>query len=114
MPLFLIISISWVIFFLKDYGRQLEVASGNLLVFVAFNFAISNDLPRLGYLTLLDRIIITSFCCAAVVVLISVYQKRLQASGRMELADRIDNLVLIFYPLIYITMIGLEIVVMSH
>ena len=114
MPLFLIISISWVIFFLKDYGRQLEVASGNLLVFVAFNFAISNDLPRLGYLTLLDRIIITSFCCAAVVVLISVYQKRLQASGRMELADRIDNIVLIFYPLIYITMICLEILVMNH
>ncbi|NNK13445.1 MAG: hypothetical protein HKP52_04320, partial [Desulfofustis sp.] len=103
MPFFLIISISWVIFFLKDYGRQLEVASGNLLVFVAFNFAISNDLPRLGYLTLLDRIIITSFVCAAVVVLISVYQKRLQANGRMELADRIDHIVLIFYPLIYIT-----------
>ena len=113
MPLFLIISISWVIFFLKDYGRQLEVASGNLLVFVAFNFAISNDLPRLGYLTLLDRIIITSFVCAAVVVLISVYQKRLQASGRMELADRIDNIVLISYPLIYITMICLEILVRS-
>ena len=114
MPLFLIISISWVIFFLKDYGRQLEVASGNLLVFVAFNFAISNDLPRLGYLTLLDRIIITSFGCAAVVVLISVYQKRLQANGRMELADRIDNIVLIFYPLIYIAMICFEIVVRNH
>ena len=108
IPLFLIISISWVIFFLKDYGRQLEVASGNLLVFVAFNFAISNDLPRLGYLTLLDRIIITSFACAALVVLISVYQKRLEANGRMELADRIDNMVLTFYPLIYIAMIGVE------
>lgn len=108
IPLFLIISISWVIFFLKDYGRQLEVASGNLLVFVAFNFAISNDLPRLGYLTLLDRFIITSFACAALVVLISVYQKRLETNGRMELADRIDNMVLTFYPLIYIAMIGVE------
>jgi len=114
MPLFLIISISWVIFFLKDYGRQLEVASGNLLVFVAFNFAISNDLPRLGYLTLLDRIIITSFACAALVVLISVYQKRLEANGRMELADRIDNIVLTFYPLIYIAMVSLEIVFMNN
>lgn len=108
MPLFLIITISWVIFFLKDYGRQLEVASGNLLIFVAFNFAVSNDLPRLGYLTLLDRIIITSFACAALVVLISVYQKRLETKGKVALATHIDKVVLTFYPLAYVSMIVLE------
>lgn len=108
IPLILIITVSWVIFFLFDYGRQLEVASGNLLVFVAFNFTISNDLPRLGYLTLLDRIIITSFCCAALVVLISVCQKRLQTTGRVELASRIDKVVLVSYPLIYILLIIFE------
>ena len=108
MPLLLIIGVSWVIFFLKDYGKQLEVASTNLLVFVAFNFAISNDLPRLGYLTLLDRFIITSFACAAVVVFISVYQKRLEASGRLALASYIDNMVLIFYPLVYVILLGVE------
>jgi len=108
VPLFLIISVSWVIFFLKDYGKQLEVASGNLLVFVAFNFTISNDLPRLGYLTLLDRIIITSFCCAALVVFISVCQKRLEAKGRVDLASYIDKVVLTFYPIVYITLVSFE------
>ncbi len=108
IPLFLIISVSWVIFFLKDYGRQLEVASGNLLVFVAFNFTISNDVPRLGYLTLLDRMIITSFCCAALVVFISVYQKHLETKGKIALAASIDKAVLIFYPLIYVVMLTLE------
>ncbi len=108
LPLFLIISVSWVIFFLKDYGKQLEVASGNLLVFVAFNFTISDDLPRLGYLTLLDRIIITSFCCAALVVFISVCQKRLEAKGKIELASYIDKVVLISYPLVYVSFIAVE------
>lgn len=108
IPLLLIITVSWVIFFLKDYGRQLEVASGNLLVFVAFNFTISNDLPRLGYLTLLDRMIITSFCCAALVVLISVCQKRLEARGKGELASKIDNIVLVSYPLVYMFLIVFE------
>jgi len=108
IPLLLIITVSWVIFFLYDYGRQLEVASGNLLVFVAFNFTISNDLPRLGYLTLLDRIIITSFCCAALVVLISVCQKRLQTTGRADLASRIDKVVLVSYPLVYLFLIIFE------
>ena len=108
LPLFLIICISWVIFFLKDYGKQLEVASGNMLVFVAFNFTISNDLPRLGYLTFLDRMIITSFCCAALVVFISVFQKRLEAKGKSELANYIDKLVLIFYPLVFVTLVAVE------
>ena len=96
IPIFMIINVSWVIFFLKDYGRQLEVASGNLMVFVAFNFTISDDLPRLGYLTLLDRLIITSFACATSVVFISVCQRRLEVKGKQELAARIDNLVLFF------------------
>ena len=108
MPMFLIIGVSWVIFFLKDYGRQLEVASGNLLVFIAFNFTISGDLPRLGYLTLLDRLIIASFVCAALVVFISVYQKRLEASGKKALAARIDNCILVLYPLIYGLLVALE------
>jgi hypothetical protein len=107
IPLLLIIAVSWVIFFLKDYGRQLEVASGNLLVFVAFNFTISDDLPRLGYLTMLDVMIITSFCCAAIVVIISVCQKRFEAKGRVELAARIDNIVLLSYPLVYVTLIAI-------
>jgi hypothetical protein len=108
VPLILILCVSWVIFFLKDYSKQLDVASGNLLVFLAFNFTISNDLPRLGYLTLLDRMIITSFGCAALVVIISVCQKRLVAKGAHNLARHIDKLVLIFYPMVYITLIFSE------
>jgi hypothetical protein len=108
VPLLLILSVSWVIFLLKDYGKQLDVASGNLLVFTAFNFTISDDLPRLGYLTLLDRMIITSFCCAALVVIISVLQKRLVAKGQEQLAAHIDNLVLMFYPMVYIVVVGIE------
>jgi len=57
--------------------------------------------PRLGYLTLLDRLILTSFTCAALVIFISVYQKRLEAKGKKELAARIDNWVLVFYPLMF-------------
>jgi hypothetical protein len=113
VPMILILCVFWVIFFLKDYGKQLEVASGNLLVFVAFNFTISDDLPRLGYLTLLVRMIITSFCCAALVVFISVCQKRLVAKGQKQLAARIDNLVLIFYPMIYIILIAIEYYIVS-
>ncbi len=78
------------------------------MVFVAFNFTISDDLPRLGYLTLLDRMILTSFAGTAFVVFISVFQKRLEAKGNTLLATRIDNVVLILYPLMYFSLVTFE------
>ncbi|UCD35768.1 MAG: hypothetical protein JSU90_02735, partial [Nitrospiraceae bacterium] len=103
LPILIILLVSWVVFFLKDYSKRIDVAGGNLLLFIAFNFTISSDLPRLGYLTFMDAIMISAFVVTALVLILSVFLKRIAEAGREELALKIDRYVLRWlYPLAYI------------
>ena len=51
VPILLIISVSYITFFLKDYTRRIEIATGNLLLFIAFSLSLGDNYPRMGYLT---------------------------------------------------------------
>jgi hypothetical protein len=102
LPLLIIIIVSWVIFFLRDYAKRVDAAAGNLLLFIAFNFVISQDLPRLGYLTFLDLILISTFLVTAIVLILAVALKRMVTDGKEALVLRIDKYAIIFYPLAYL------------
>jgi hypothetical protein len=106
VPILLIIIVSWVTFFLKDYGRRIEVASANLLLFIAFSWTLSENYPRLGYLTFLDAVMAIMFVVNAFVVVYNVMLKRLEVRGQEELADRIDRVLDWVYPFTYIVSFG--------
>lgn len=70
VPICIIVAISWIISFLKDYKKRVDIAAGNLLLFIAFNFVVSSDLPRLSYLTFMNAILFTAFAVNSVSVII--------------------------------------------
>jgi len=107
VPILIIIIVSWVTFFLKDYGKRVEIAAGNLLIFITYNFTIADELPHLGYLTLMDMILASTFVVTGLVIVYNVYLKRLEIGGKGDLAERIDRYMDWVYPLAYTVGIAL-------
>jgi hypothetical protein len=107
IPIFLIISVSYITFFLKDYTRRIEIATGNLLLFIAFSFSLGDNYPRMGYLTFMDAIMAITFIINTLVVVLNVYYKWLETNGEREKADRLEAPMNYIYPLAYLASFGI-------
>ncbi len=106
VPLGLIISVSWITFFLQDFGKRVDVTSANLLLFFAYNFTIANDLPRLGYMTYLDALLVGTFIISVLTLAYNVYLKRQESKGNTTSARRIDRYMIWLYPLGFLFAFG--------
>ncbi len=101
VPLGLIILVSWVTFFLKDYALRISLAGANLLLFVAFNFTLGGDLPKLGYVTLLDAVLMTMFLMTALVMFYNVALRTWERGGEGNRASRVDKFAAPVYLVLY-------------
>ena len=107
LPLALIITVAWITFFLEDYGKRVDATTANLLLFIAFNFTIAGDLPRLGYLTYMDMLLAGAFTLSVLVVAYNVALKRWETKKKpVDWLFTMDKYMLWLYPLIYALTFG--------
>ena len=101
LPLFLIVIVAYATFYMKDYAKRVDYSAANLMTFVMFNFTVGAELPRLGYMTFTDSILVLAFVIIAVTVIANVVMKRLSVTGREAVSRRWDGTILWGYPVLY-------------
>jgi Neurotransmitter-gated ion-channel ligand binding domain len=103
LPLLMMTMIPAVVFWIdvKEFDWLLKIPITMLLSMVAFEFTVTRDLPRVGYLTFLDAVFLASFafCFLGVFEITIVYL--LQKHGRRPLAVRLHSAGRWAYPSAY-------------
>ncbi len=108
LPLLMMTLIPMVSFWIdvKEFDWLLKIPMTMLLSMVAFQFTITRDLPRTGYITFLDAVFLASFffCFAGIFEITAVYL--LQKYGRRPLAVRLHSAGKWVYPLAYFAVVS--------
>jgi Neurotransmitter-gated ion-channel ligand binding domain len=109
LPLMMISLIPMVVFWInaKEFDWLLKIPMTMLLSMVAFELAITRDLPRVGYITFLDAVFVTGFalCFLCILEILTVYL--IYNRGLAQRANRIHASGRWLYPLTYFGVLAL-------
>ena len=104
IPLILIVMMSWVVFWIDplESGTQISVSITAMLTLIAYRFAVGSDLPKVSYLSQLDKFIfVATFLVFAIliqVIVTTTYAK----NGKVDRARSIDQWARFLFPIIFI------------
>ena len=106
LPLCLIVAMSWCVFWISPelYGPQIGLSATSMLTLIAFIFATTNMLPKLGYFTLLDLFIVGSTILVFLSLLESLTVTYLVSTDSNGLARRIDVSCRVVFPLVFLVL----------
>ena len=88
----------------ERFASRTRMTATGVLTIVAYQFVVGDGLPRIAYLTLLDKVMILSFGLLAVTVLESLWVSRYQDEDP-ERARRIDRGARWAFPLFYASLL---------
>ena len=103
-PIIFIVLISWGVFWIdpRDIKTRAELSIISLLSLIAFNFVMSDKLPDLNYLTLLDSLVLTSYLFAGTATILSIIGNSYVRKKNIKITMMIDQQARIWGPVVYI------------
>ena len=111
IPVFVILLVAWSVLWIPIISSQLETRLTTsivaLLALIAYNFVFHDDIPKLEYLTNLDKYILLSYAFCAIPTFMTIFFSRFVIKDKQKLASKLNKLVRYWGGAIYITLVVL-------
>ena len=106
LPIFLILSLAWYVFWIhpKELESRVTTSIVCFLALVAYNFVIDSEIPKLGYLTFMDWIILLSYIFCALPTAISITLNRHIKSKKYDVIE-MNNYIKYLGPILYLSLL---------
>jgi hypothetical protein len=107
VPLFLIVVLSWSVFWMdqSSLGDRISVSFIGILTVVSYQIILSEILPRISYLTLMNGFLNMSFFVVCASVAVNLWVGSLDRRGQTEIGDRIDRRCRWIFPVVYLALL---------
>jgi len=103
LPLCLIVAMSWCVFWINpaQFGSQIGLSATSMLTLIAFIFATTQMVPKLGYFTTLDFFIGGSTILVFLALLQSLTTSYLVSIDQVKMATFGDRICRFAFPLVF-------------
>jgi len=105
IPVFLILCVAWFVLWIptKYFETRLTTSMVALLSLIAYNFVFADDIPKLQYLTSLDKYILLSYVFCCIPTFMSIWCSRFIKISQAKVT-RVNSKIRTFGGLIYLVL----------
>ncbi|MDC0627151.1 hypothetical protein OAO99_01120 [Candidatus Pelagibacter sp.] len=105
IPVFLILCVAWFVLWIptKHFETRLTTSMVALLSLIAYNFVFADDIPKLQYLTSLDKYILLSYVFCCIPTFMSIWCSRFIKISQAKVT-RVNRKIRTFGGLIYLVL----------
>lgn len=108
LPIFLLLTLTWSIFWIdvRNLETRVTISIVTFLALIAYNFVIDNDLAKLAYLTFLDVVILVSYLFAGLPTLMAIYCNKKFIEEERIWAEKVNSVAKVSFPVGYMICLG--------